>query len=482
MTLRPYQTEIISEIRDSMRQGNKSILTVAPTGSGKTAMFASIAKGAESKNSRVMILVHRREILEQTLSALFRLGITSGQVMSGRQATQDTIQTAMVGSLVRRLDTMRRPDLIIVDECHHALEDNSWGTILRYWSDVPRLGFTATPERADGRGLVETFSNMILGPSISDLVADGFLAPPVLYRPPVEITAQYHVKRGDFDTAEQGKVMSGRKIVGDVIEHYREHLNGLPVVVFCVSIEHSRLMAEQFSRAGFVARVVWGNMPKADREAAIKGLADGSVQVVTSCDVISEGVDIPVMAGAILLRRTASLALYLQQAGRALRMYPGKTRAVILDHAGNYALHGHVLADRNWTLDAGTRAERKERPPMTVTCPRCYGVWPGQPRTCPACGFNFATAPARDDREIKMVAGKLVEAGLEGPEAERMAGVYARAMAAQGKERQKILLGAAYNAVDKRTVDQLAQLAGYNPNWSSWAWGYVQKKKQGGRA
>jgi superfamily II DNA or RNA helicase len=505
ITLRPYQSRLIDDIRLGMRRASRDGRTaseciVSPTGSGKTAIFASIAQGAASKKNRVMTLVHRREIMEQTLKAYFRLGVTSGQIAAGKPVTQDSIQTAMVGTLVRRLGDVRRPDLIIVDECHHALEDNSWGKILRYWSDVPRLGFTATPERLDGRGLGETFGHLILGPSISDLVIDGWLAAPALYRPPHESDAQYHVTRGDFDIGEQAHAMSKRQIVGDVIEHYREHLDRLPVVVFCVSIEHSRLMAAQFERAGYVSRVVWGNMPRVDREAALKGLADGSVHVVCSCDVISEGVDVPVMAGAILLRRTQSLALYLQQSGRALRpIWPegfdpaaataderiramaraGKPRAVILDHAGNYALHGHVLADRSWTLDARPRSDRQEKPPTTTTCPACYGVWPGTPRKCPACGFVFGASVARDEEEIKVVAGRLVEAGLDGGEAAKVAEVYSRAMQAGGAERQRILLGAAFKAADKRAIDQIAKLAGYNPRWSHWAWEYVQGKRRG---
>lgn len=497
--LRDYQEKIVTDIRAELRKGEKSILTVSPTGSGKTAIFAHIAHGAASKTNRVLVLVHRREIMEQTLASLFRLGVVAGQIAAGRPATQDSIQVAMSSTLVHRLGLVRRPDLIVSDECHHDLEDNSRGRILRYWSDVARLGFTATPERLDGRGMSETYKSILFGPSIAQLVGQGWLCPPVLYRPPDEVAESFHVKRGDFDTAEQGRVMSGRKIVGDVIEHYREHLDGLPVVAFCVSIEHSRLMAEQFERAGYRARVVWGNMPREEREAAIKGLADGSVQVVTSCDVISEGVDVPVMAGAILLRRTLSLGLYLQQAGRALRpVFPqgfdanaatpeerlaamaraGKPRAIILDHAGNYGLHGHVLADREWTLDARPRSEREERPPTTTTCPSCYGVWPGVPSRCPECGFVFGQERERDrSDEIKTIKGQLVEAGISEGEAESVDAVYRKAMAAgSAKERQRILLGATMRTADKRAVDELRKAVGFNPRWTDWAWKWRQEK------
>jgi len=425
-----------------------------------------MSRSMASRRERVLILVHRREIMEQTLSSLYGLGVTSGQIAAGHPVTQDSVQVGMVQTVARRLSTMRRPDLIVTDETHHVLPDNTYGGILRYWRDVPVVGFTATPERLDGRGLGESFSEMIEGPSIKTLVAAGYLAPPVLYRPPNELLAQYHIRRGDFDEGEQERAMSGRKIVGDVIDHYREHLDGLPVVCFCVSIAHSRLMAAQFKAAGYESRVVWGNMPKPEREAAIKGLADGSVQVVTSCDVISEGVDVPVMAGAILLRRTLSLGLYLQQAGRALRLSPGKNRAIILDHAGNYQLHGHVLADRTWSLDARSRRERGEEPPATTTCPACYGVWPGRPRTCPACGFDFADMleMAARSRDIKVIAGELVEAGLPGEEADDMAGLYADAMKMTPHDRAVMMA--------KRGVGMLNGAVRYSerPTDEAWKW------------
>jgi DNA repair protein RadD len=464
--LRDYQSEGLDHIRCAFARGVRSVLYVLPTGGGKTVMFASMAKGAASYKNRVLVLVHRREIHEQTLASLFRLGVTAGQIIAGQRVTQDSVQVGMVQTVVRRVEQMRRPDLIITDEAHHVLADNSYGQILRFWKDVPRVGFTATPERLDGRGLGESFKEMIQGPAIKELVQSGYLAPPVLYRPPNELLMPYHVKRGDFDTGEQERHMSRRRIVGDVIEHYREHLDGLPVVVFCVSIMHSRLMAAEFKAAGYEARVVWGNMDKKAREAAIYGLADGSVQVVCSCDVISEGVDVPVMAGAILLRRTQSLGLYLQQAGRALRLSEGKNQAVILDHAGNYQIHGHVLADRFWSLDARARRDRGEEPPTTTTCPACYGVWPGRPRTCPACGFDFVEMRelSAEKRKIEVIAGELVKAGLPGTEADDMADMYARAMKASPADRARMLA--------KRGVEELAKRAwvDLSPTGEAWKW------------
>ena len=484
LTLRPYQEKGLDEIRYAMRKGVKSIVYVGPTGSGKTVLFATIAHGATSRNSRVLILVHRREILEQTLKSLYELGVTSGQIASGRPQTTDSVQTAMVMSLTRRLDYVRRPDLIIVDECHHALRDNSWGRILKYWRDVPRIGFTATPERLDGRGLHESFDEMIVGPSVAELVNDGWLSRPVIYRPPEEIAQNYHVKRGDFDAIEQQQTMTTRKIIGDVIEHYKKHLEGLPVVCFCVSVDHSQLMAEEFQAAGYRATPVWGNMPKVDRERAIRGLADGSFQVVTSCDVISEGVDVPIMAGSILLRRTLSLALYLQQSGRSLRPSPGKTRAVILDHVGNYYLHGHILEDREWSLNSQTRDPRKERPPVTTTCPRCFGVWPGTPRSCPSCGLKFSDVQ-RQVKPLKVVAGELIEAipGIREQEARDLAEFQAGIQRMDPGQKQKALWGKALEIAHdgapdaRRRLDMLRQALGYRKGWTNYIWTKVLRRR-----
>jgi superfamily II DNA or RNA helicase len=421
--------------------------------------------------------------LEQTRRKLYEFGIVAGQIAPGRPPTADLVQVAMIQTLVRRLATVRRPDLIIVDEFHHVLPENSHGRSLSYWREVPRIGLTATPCRLDGRGLKETADDLILGPTVADLVRDGFLSYPIVYRPPSEVSADYHVRRGDFDTEEQQETMSARSIVGDVISHYRKHFNGLPAICFCVNVEHSKLMAAQFSNAGYLALPVYGNMPESDRERALSGLKNGTVQVITSCDLISEGFDTPAVAGVILLRKTMSLGLYLQQVGRSLRPFPGKTRAIILDHCGNYALHGHVLADRKWSLNALRRDPRKEKPPVTTSCPKCYGVWPGSPHICPSCGYVFVETPKKEFKPFKTIEGELVEAlpDLPPQDAASMAAFLARMQSVDAKTKQRALLGKAFELAPggeegKRRLALLAKAVGYKPGWVRWAVKLTQKK------
>jgi DNA repair protein RadD len=482
LTPYPFQTKIINDCRAALKAGYNSPLIVSPTGSGKTLMYAVIAQGAMQREKKVLILAHRIEIIEQILSKLFAFGMTAGQIVSGRPMTRNAIQVAMINTIVRRLNKLSyKPDLIITDECHHSVSP-TYKTVIKHFGNVPHIGATATPRRLDGIGLGDVYDVIIQGPTISTLVKENYLSYPIMYRPPKEIIQKYHLTRGDFDQDEQFAVMKEKTIVGDVIAHYQKYLNYKPVVCFCVSVKHSELMADAFRNAGYVAVHVHGGMRKSDRETAIKGLANGSIHILTSCDLISEGVDIPVMAGAILLRRTMSLSLYLQQVGRPLRKYEGKQNTIILDHANNYALHGHVLADRQWTLDSEKHTPRNENPPTTTSCPKCFGIWPGEPRVCPSCGFSFADNPKVDAQQRKTpkeIAGELIAALPEAEQAKiiDMTEFIQRVQTFEPDKRRKALLAKAYASDSSKEIDALATAIGYKKGWTDYIWKNVLKRR-----
>ena len=512
--LRPYQKRVLNDkaildilmhIKDPERPRPEILapLVVSATGTGKTAMFCALAAKLREWNRRTVVLTHRREILEQTLKSMYRMDVTAGQIVAGRPMTKDLIQVASVPTLVNRLGQVWRPDLI-TDEAHHSVAGNSWGRVHDFWGSVPRIGFSATPARLDGVGLRASFDHMVMGLGAREATEDGYLTFPMVYTVPEELHETFHVTKGDFDTAEQAVVMSQKKIVGDVISHYARRLNGAPSLVACNSLEHAELMADQFRQAGYRAKMVWGDMPTADRDIAIGGLADGSVQVVCFKDLVGEGVDIPVATGLVLLRKTLSLGLYLQWCGRVGRpVYApdrdlstregrleaiamgGKPRSIILDHAGNFALHGHPLADRAWSLDSPKRP-KGELPPATTTCPKCYGIWPGRPRSCPACGWSFAMAEAQaKSEELRVVEGELVEAGLDVDDASAMSAFIARALAAEGAMKAKMIMAKAFEIMSsrddeetrKRKVEALAGVVGYKPGWTQKMWDLKMKRR-----
>jgi len=473
LTLRPYQADIIREVVKAFKSEYKAPLVVAPTGSGKTIIFSHIATGAVKKGKRVLILTHRREILQQTMSKLYLFGVQAGQIASGRPMTDELIQVAMVGTIVRRLDSIIHPDLIIIDECHHSISP-TWSKVLDNF-DCKKIGFTATPERLSGEGLIQIFDTMIMGPHLVDLVKSGNLSYPKIYSAPAELLQpKVKITRGDYDKTEQTKAMKKRVVVGSVIQHYKKYLNGLPTVCFCVSIEHCETMETEFQAAGFRSRTIHGKMNRTDRDACIKGLETGEVQVLCSCDVISEGVDVPVIAGAILLRRTKSLGLYLQQIGRALRPYPGKTQAIILDHSGVVQDHGHVLNIREWSLMAKKRNKRGKdemKPPEVSVCPKCSGVWPGLPKLCPDCGYNLQEDRDRKEgrKPPKEIEGILREVLPEGTPDGQMQALIDQALRIQQMtpgDRQKAMMSNLYKYGKTDRNKGLATALGYAPQWT----------------
>jgi superfamily II DNA or RNA helicase len=239
-------------------------------------------------------------------------------------------------------------------------------------------------------------------------------------------------------------------------------------------------MAEQFTGHGYKSYAVYGNMDDKLRDKYILGLSNGDTQILTSCDVISEGVDVPMLAGAILLRKTLSLSLYLQQIGRALRPYPGKEKTIILDHAGNSLIHGHVLQDREWSLDSKKRDPKKNKPSITE-CPKCYSVWEGKPSKCLNCNFDFTKIVIDKKKiDIKVIEGKL-QADYPDLDSDLFQ-VALKAISSDTKEiKQKLLWSTAYKLANKENgkseLDKLREILGYKIGWTEIVWEKVRNGK-----
>lgn len=372
-----------------------------------TVLFTYIAASLAARQRRAWILVHRQELLTQTSRALTEWGVDHALVSPQFSfVPHAALQVASVQTLVRRLDKLPAPDLIICDEAHHAVSPTYRTIIERH--PVKLLGVTATPARLDGKGLGDMFSKMVIGPTVADLTRDGFLAPATVFAPPSQIDMQGVGKvAGDYARGETAARVDKPTITGDAVQHYTRICPGVPAIAFCVSVVHAEHVARDFAAAGYRAASVDGSMPDPQRRSLIQGLASGSVQVLTSCDLISEGLDIPSVTAAILLRPTYSLALARQQIGRALRPAAGKARAVILDHAGNVLRHGLPTEEIEWTLESGGRRKTGDggKAVGVKQCAECFCAYPATADHCPECG----TIPAKQPREVEQIAGDLVE-------------------------------------------------------------------------
>lgn len=414
LKLYDYQQDAVNNVRDSFKSGNRAVLLVVPTGGGKTVIFSDIARTTSERGKKSQILVHRIELLNQTSKALIKSDVRHGLINPKYTPNlQPPVQVCSVQTLVKRMHKYNLdPDLIIVDEAHHATA-GTWQKILDHFPRARVLGVTATPIRTDGIGLGKNFGglfdDMIIGPSISELISRGFLVAPTVYADTtkIDLTGVKLTKKGDYNTDQLAGKVDKPHITGNAVSHYTRLCPGTPAVVFCVSVAHAEHVANEFRAAGYRAYSVDGETEDAQRKKILAGLGNGTVDVVCSCDLISEGTDIPAIGCAILLRPTESLGLFLQQVGRALRTCAGKDRAIILDHVGNVLKHGMPQADREWTLEGKTKNSRGGDFGTGVKvkqCPKCYACHEPAPN-CPHCGHFYVV----DVNELEEREGELEE-------------------------------------------------------------------------
>jgi superfamily II DNA or RNA helicase len=415
VTLRAYQESAIRELQARIAAGRRRIVVVAATGSGKTVIFAHVVAEAVARGHSVLVVAHRRELIQQTYDKLLRAGLDERQV--GVVMASDTRRRPTAPVQVASIDTLRhRPkppaDLVIVDEAHRELT-RSYRELRAHYPEAVHLGFTATPYRADNRGLGEFYEDLLLVASIRDLIDQGYLVAPRVFTVPQERLpnlAGVRVRAGDYAQDQLDAAVDQAMLVGDIVEHWKKHACGVRTIAFAVSVKHSKHIAERFREAGIAAEHLDGTTPTDQRDAILARLESGETLVVSNCGVLCEGWDQPSAKCAILARPTKSTGLYLQQAGRILRPWNDQ-RAIILDHAGCAREHGLPQDEREFSLEP--RPKRKRGDPLQVPiriCNSCQAVLPARTRVCPECGMVFVEecpVPTETD-------GQLVEASRAG--------------------------------------------------------------------
>ena len=441
ISLRPYQSAAVNGVRHAYAAGRRAPLLVLPTGGGKTTIFSYVTSSAAGKGRCVYLIAHRAELVKQIAMTLARFGtrhrvIAPGPIVRQVQVEQfkahgrtfvdphARVFVASVQTLVKRLEDYPPPDLIVIDEAHHLTMDSTWGRVVSAYPDAKLLPVTATPCRLDGKGLglgAGGFADeMVMGPTMRELIDAGFLSPYRIFAPPnaLDLTG-VRTRMGDYAKEQLAEAIDKPSITGDSVEHYKRLTPGKRAVAFCVSVAHAQHVAAEFRQAGVPAEFLDGTLDALERDRTIKRFESGETLVLSSCDIISEGFDLPAIEVAIMLRPTQSLSLYIQQVGRALRTFPGKTEAIILDHVGAVVTHGLPDEEREWSLDGMAprkRAAANDNEPDVhiTTCPKCFTIHLPSPM-CPTCGHVY---PPKE-RQVDQQAGELVELGAEQMEALR---------------------------------------------------------------
>lgn len=489
INLRIYQKDCVDGIRSCIRRLIRNILLVLPTGGGKTVVFTYLAQRMSLRKKRVIILVHRVELLRQTSKALAKFNVDHGMINPNYTPNfSHDVQVASVQTIIRRLNYFAAmgwvPDVIIPDEAHHS-NSKSWNTVIGFFKemnpDLVVIGVTATPLRGDGQGLGSghggMFDEIVMGPQVSYLIQEGFLVHPKIYGPPEKLDlSDVGTSMGDYKKDELSRLVDKPKITGDAVSHYKELCDGVPAIVFCVNVAHAEHVAQQFRNSGYRFYAIDGKTDDDVRLKLIEGLADGSVQGLTSCDVISEGTDIPRATCAIELRPTQSKGLNFQQKGRVLRPvyadgYDLETRegrlaaisasekpfAIILDHVGNTERHGLPYEDQDWTLEGTVKkkgSKKQEQAVRIQQCLSCFACHEPAP-VCPECGHVY---------EVKYSTPKQVDGKLREITAETLKKKEARKEVGKSDSLEALL--------------KIAAERGYKENWAHIQFSLKEKKKQ----
>jgi superfamily II DNA or RNA helicase len=298
--LRPYQIEAINKVYALSAEGVKRIVIALPTGGGKTTIAAKIIERALKHGQRVLFLAHRRELISQAYQRLVDIGIPEREVgiimaTDPRRRPGASVQVASVDTLRNR--PKPRADIVFVDECHRALA-TTYRDIAAAYPDALHLGLTATPYRADGKGLGDAYDEIVVVATPRQLINDGFLVEPRIFTmPPDQMPDLSRVKlqNGDYATGELGRAMDKQGLVGNIVEHWLEHAGGVRTVAFASSVAHSKHIAERFVAAGVPAEHLDGETPTVERDAILRRLESGETRVVSNMGVLCLGADTEIL-------------------------------------------------------------------------------------------------------------------------------------------------------------------------------------------
>lgn len=443
MKLRPYQLTAKADVNAKWAEGHRVVALRMPTGGGKTPTFASIMTDEPGAS---IVIAHRSELVSQSAMALARYGVrhrvigpqslvklcSQIQIAElGRTYVDPNAKIAAAGvnTLINRRDPwFNQVRLWVIDEAHHLTRNNSWGKAVEMFPNARGLGVTATPGRADGKGLgrhADGYADVLVhGPEMSDLINTGYLSKYKIYCPPtdVDISKVHVTASGEFNQQElSSAIHASRTIVGDAVRHYLERAAGKLWISFCVDVEAATELAAAYRHAGVPAEVITGKTPPLLRAHIMRRFRNGEIKHLTNVGIVGEGVDVPAVEGVSMLCHHNSYNLYAQEFGRMLRLLlpadiaakwdtytdefrlrylaqSDKPYGILFDHVGNVVRHGGPPdVPRVWTLDRRGKRETNaaDEIPLRI-CPNpnangsglaCLQPYQRTLKACPHCGF-----------------------------------------------------------------------------------------------
>ena len=345
-TLRDYQQEMKLRLFKEWEL-HRSVMVQMPTGTGKTHLLAAIVREfLRGSGSRVWIVAHRRELVEQIEETVSRHGMSKED---GR------VRVMSIQWLSRNRKSMdEEPDLIVIDEAHHALAE----TYRILWENYPearKLGMTATPCRLNGKGFTDLFDALITSWSIAEFIGKGWLSAFDYVSIRADSREQQIInslkKRGvdgDYQVKEMNEVLNRQVSIRRLYESVERYAAGKKGMVYAVSIAHARQIAACYNAHGVSAVAIDSKTPASERRELVEGFRQGRIRVLVNVDIFSEGFDCPDVEFVQLARPTLSLAKYLQQVGRGLWKSGDKESCMLIDNVGLHRIFGLPVRERDW--------------------------------------------------------------------------------------------------------------------------------------
>lgn len=403
MTLRPYQEKAVTEVSIKLAQGKRKVVFQLATGGGKTICFSAISQRYTAKSPQsVLILVHRKELLQQTRKTLFNaFGISPQIIVAGmKHVPPNRIYVGMVESVTRRLKQVKNIGLVIIDEAHIA----AFNKIHEHFPTQYIIGFTATPLSASKKHPMKDFyDDIVCGVDIPELIANGSLCQNITFAPRDTVSrASLSIKGGEFDEAKMAAVYSKPQYIRNTLAAYKKRAQGTKTIIFNVNIEHSIKVHNAFIIAGYNSRHLDSTMPDTERTNILKWFANTPDAILNNVGILTAGFDEPTIETVIFNKATKSKPLWLQCTGRASRPTPTKSAFTIIDMGGNAATHGDWCDPVDWERIFFHPRKPKDAEGVAPVklCPECEAIIAVQCKVCTHCGYQFPTKEQALEEEL----------------------------------------------------------------------------------
>ena len=396
--LRPYQEKLIADIRQSIANGHKRILVQAHVGAGKTIIAAEISRLAKEKHKRSLFIAPRRQLVYQAADKFGKLGLSTGIIMAGEIGfNQPLSQVGSIDTLTARINrgAMLHPDaaLVMADEAHAVYSASR----LKFLDNYPLvLGITATPALANGKGMGGFYTDIVQGPTMSEMVENGYLVPMRYFIGEAPDLANVKLDAdGDFQEKSLAEASDKPELIGGIYENYKRIAGDRTTLIFSVNRKHGIHIYNEFKRHGESVEYIDANTPTEEREEMALRVERGETKVVVNISVLAFGTDWPRISCVIIARVTRNIASWIQMVGRGSRLHPTKSDCIVIYHGNNFDELGMIDDPIEWSLDdKSTVRERKERAkkeakePKDITCKECGTVFKSR-RSCPVCGHQM---------------------------------------------------------------------------------------------